>query len=131
VQSKVEDFLAQASVRIIRRVKGLGKPIDVRAVVTSLRICLEEEDAVLPPASGAPTLELTLSTSPNGSAKLSEVVEAVFGEAELPFLAVRTGLLADGANPLDLARHPAVPAEGIGSGPAGSALDLPPTPPSA
>src|SRR5688572_17659129 len=41
-------------------------------------------------------LEASIVVSPQGSAKIAEVVEAVMGEAAFPFKAVRIGLVAKG-----------------------------------
>jgi hypothetical protein len=46
-------------------------------------------------------LEATLAIGQSGSAKVSEVVEALFGRA-LPHLAVRAALFAGGGTPFDL-----------------------------
>ena len=50
-------------------------------------------------------LVATIVVSPNGSAKIAEVVEALLG-ADFPYQAVRIALLAGSRTPLDITRAP-------------------------
>jgi hypothetical protein len=50
-------------------------------------------------------LEAELAITQNGAAKISEVVEALFGSREVPFVAVRSALLAGRGGPLELELH--------------------------
>ena len=49
-------------------------------------------------------LDVTIATGPTGSAKVSEVVEALFG-APLEHLGVRVALFAGATSPLELLPH--------------------------
>jgi hypothetical protein len=51
----------------------------------------------------------------NGTAKIAEIVEAVLGDATVPFKAVRAALTSGTTTPMDLEAHRKVPA--LPSGP--------------
>ncbi|MGE3672910.1 MAG: hypothetical protein AB7K71_24765, partial [Polyangiaceae bacterium] len=50
-------------------------------------------------------LIVTIAITNTGSAKTSEVVEALTGDTQFPHQAVRVAVLAGEASPLDLAAH--------------------------
>ena len=105
----VAEFLAQDSVKVRREIKGLGKMIDVRRLVSELTV---GDGAALEALQSAGfvgrflPLTATIVVSPNGSAKIAEVVEALLG-ADFPYQALRIALLAGSRTPLDVVRAPA------------------------
>ena len=109
--ARVSTLLAKSEAKLRRDISGVGKIVDVRRFLQALAV---GGDAALEKLSAAGIvgrmvpLELTLGISPSGSAKVSEVVEALF-EKPLPHLAVRVALLAGAGTPLDLSlfRRPA------------------------
>lgn len=93
---KVEAFLALDRAIVRRDVKGIGKPIDVRALVQELSPGSADAEQKLAAAGirgRCRTLEATIAISPAGSARLGELLEAVFGEPGVPYVAVRTELV--------------------------------------
>jgi radical SAM-linked protein len=107
LESRIQEFCSSESLRVIRRVKGLGKPIDVRAAVESLRLCPADDPALglLRSSERLVTLEVRLSISEKGSAKLTELMEALVGDPAIPYLAVRVELVAKQGRPFDLEQH--------------------------
>ncbi|HEY6560602.1 MAG TPA: TIGR03960 family B12-binding radical SAM protein [Polyangiaceae bacterium] len=107
LEARVSEFLATESLRVRREIKGIGKWIDVRQLVADLRVAGEESHALLERAGFVGRivpLDVTIRLSQQGSAKVSEVVEALFG-AGFPHKALRCGLLAGSGSLLDLERH--------------------------
>jgi len=104
---KIGEFLARSEAKVRRDVSGVGKMIDVRHFVKAMSL---GDDASLEAIARAGIvgstvpLEVTIAISPNGSSKVSEVVEALFG-APLEHLGVRVALLAGASSPLELAPH--------------------------
>lgn len=104
----VSEFLERDSVRVVRgnaQAHGIGRPIDVRQVVH--RLALASPDHAALSEAGVIgrycVLDFDLGISERGSAKISEVLEGVFGERDVPHLAVRERFLTrDGSSPLDL-----------------------------
>jgi hypothetical protein len=83
---------------------GVGKLVDVRRFTVALNIGGSEAELALSRAGlvgELVPLEVTISIGQNGSAKVSEVVEGVLGEA-FPHHAVRVALLAGATTPLDV-----------------------------
>ena len=83
---------------VVRRIDGIGKRVDVRAFLRSLTLASHPGDA---PASGLRragivgdllALEVDVDVTGSGGVKIAEVVEAVFGGADVPHRAVRTAL---------------------------------------
>ncbi len=96
LERRVEEFLAKSEARVLRRINGIGKQVDVRALVRSLRIGGEPARALLERAGlggRAVPLEVEISITQSGSAKLSELMEALLGDAAFPFVAVRSELV--------------------------------------
>ncbi len=119
VRERVQAFLEKSEVTVLRPLKGdarggasLGKKVDVRRAVLALEVgragAAEELERagivgrVLP-------LEVTCALGNDGSVRLGEVVQALFGE-NVPFVGLRAELLAGGGSPLDLARYKKVSA---------------------
>jgi radical SAM family uncharacterized protein/radical SAM-linked protein len=105
--ARIEALLAQPEAWVRRDIGGVGKRVDVRRYLRSLRLGGDEARAALASAGIvglAVPLELELGITPTGSAKVSEAVEVLFGEA-VPHLSVRAALLAGAGTPLDLSLH--------------------------
>src|SRR5690606_23490756 len=95
LERRGEEFLAKSEARVLRRINGIGKQVEVRALVRSLRIGGEPARALLERAGivgRAVPLEVEISITQSGSAKLSELMEALLGDAAFPFVAVRSEL---------------------------------------
>jgi hypothetical protein len=108
----IREFLAKDSVTVRREIKGIGKLIDVRRLVSELAVGDESARDALRNAGFVGRLvplTATIVVSPNGSAKIAEVVEALLGR-DFPFQALRTALLAGSRTPLDVVRAPDAPA---------------------
>ena len=108
LEQLVGEFLAKESLQVRREIKGLGKMIDVRRLVSELAVGDHTaREALL--AAGLVgrlmPLTATIVVSPNGSAKIAEVVEALLG-ADFPYQAVRIALLAGSRSPIDVVRAP-------------------------
>jgi radical SAM family uncharacterized protein/radical SAM-linked protein len=104
---RIEALLARSEAVVRRDVGGVGKLVDVRKYLRALRLGGDAARADLAAAGivgSVVPLELELAITPTGSAKVSEAVEALFGEA-VPHLGVRAALLAGAGTPLDLALH--------------------------
>ncbi len=115
-------FHAAESVRVRRIIEGIGKIVEVKQLVSELR--LGDDAARLAVARAGIVgrfvpLAVTVRITPSGSAKIAEVVEAVTGDARFPFKAVRVALMGNGGSPLHLALHAKA-----------KAVAAPPSPPS-
>ncbi len=109
---RIAAFLAETSVKVRRDVKGIGKMIDVRAMVTELRLGDIDDRKALNDAGVVGRLvpvRVALTIGQQGSARLVELMEALLGDASFPFAAVRTALLATGTSPLELGAHRLAP----------------------
>jgi radical SAM family uncharacterized protein/radical SAM-linked protein len=105
------DAALKASSRVVtRRIDGVGKRVDVRPFLRSLAVA-DESGAELMRRGGIVgdllVLRAEVEVRGSGGVKISEVLEVVVGDTELPYRAVRTGLgtrRADGslAGPLEL-----------------------------
>jgi radical SAM-linked protein len=107
LDERVTAFLARSEARVRREVSGIGKIVDVRSFVKSMSLGDEASLEAIARAGivGATVpLEVAIAIGPNGSTKVSEVVEALFGEA-VDHLAVRVALVAGEGSPTDLAAH--------------------------
>jgi radical SAM-linked protein len=106
IEQALQAFMAKSELIVRRNIDGLGKMINVRRFVRSVRIGGEEERAALSRAGLLGHLlpiDVVVELGPTGSAKATEVVEALFGPA-FPHKAVRLQLLAGDLSPLDIAR---------------------------
>jgi radical SAM-linked protein len=94
MREEVARVLAADDVKVIRRFeKGLAKSIDVKRFLRSLSPCDDRAARFLDDARVAGDLLpllVDVATTGEGSVKVSEVVEALFGE--IPFSAVRAEL---------------------------------------
>jgi radical SAM-linked protein len=102
LEAKVAAFL-QLEKRLVRRsVKGIGRLIDVRARIQSLRVGNAADQARAAAAGVTGRLICVVAEvdmGPAGSVKPSEIVEAVLGDASLPHQAIRDALLLGTATP--------------------------------
>ncbi len=111
VRERVAEFLAKREVVVLRPAKegkGIGRKIDVKQHVTALRVGDAESVAELRQAGVVGRLvplEMVLPVGNDGSVRLTEVLEAVLGEPDVPFTGLRAALLAGGHDPLELGRH--------------------------
>jgi len=106
VERSIAEFLAKPELVIRRSIDGLGKKVDVRHFVQSVQVGDDEDRAALSRAGLLGDLlpvVAVVALGPTGSAKATEVAEALFG-AGFPHKAVRVQLLAGSASPLDTAR---------------------------
>ena len=97
--------MAKSEHVIRRNIDGLGKKVDVRHFVRSVHIGGDHERALLTSAGLLGDLlpiVAVVALGPTGSAKATEVAEALFGLG-FPHKAVRAQLLAGSASPLDTA----------------------------
>jgi radical SAM-linked protein len=114
LSERVAAFLAKSEHKLRRDIEGLGKIVDVRHFTEYAGVGDASASAVLERAGlvgDLVPLELTIRMGQNGSAKASEVLEAIVGEPHFPFHAVRRALVAGATHPLDLDsfRRPARP----------------------
>ncbi|MDF3065049.1 MAG: hypothetical protein K0R38_650 [Polyangiaceae bacterium] len=103
VDSAIAEFLAKPEHIIRRNIDGLGKKVDVRHFVRTLRVGGDaERDALLSAGLLGDLLpvEAVVDLGPTGSTKAAEIVEALFGQG-FPHKAVRAALLAGNVSPLD------------------------------
>jgi radical SAM-linked protein len=111
VEQAIAEFLAKPELVIRRDIDGLGKKVDVRHFVQTLRVGGDEEREALSRAGLLGDLvpvEARVALGPTGSTKAAEVAEAVFGPG-FPHKAVRVQLLAGDVSPLDTARLRSTP----------------------
>ena len=109
LRERIEQALAASELRVVRRIDGIGKRVDVRDFLRSIAID-EASGASLARAGivgDLAALAVEVDVRGSGGVKIAEVVEAVF-DPELPNRPVRVLLgkrLADGtvASPLELA----------------------------
>ena len=112
----VEAFVAKSELKLRRNVDGIGKLVDVRALTRSLELGDDSAHEALERAGvigRVVPLFASMVISPKGSAKISELVEAIVGRPGFPFQAVRVSLLTENGTPLEVERHrkrPAAPA---------------------
>jgi radical SAM-linked protein len=97
---RIASFLARSEARVMRKIDGIGKIVDVRRLVSDLRIGGASARATLAEAGvvgRALPLEVTIRISQAGSAKISELVEALLGDAKFPHVAVRREMILGSA----------------------------------
>ena len=111
LEERIRALLDKSEAVLRRDIGGVGKLVDVRKYVHALARGGDDAFSRLAAAGivgSVVPLEVEIGITPNGSAKVSEVVEALFGES-LPHLSVRAMLLAGAGTPLDLALHRRAP----------------------
>jgi hypothetical protein len=100
LQGRIEAAHAAPELVVTRRIDGLGKRVDVRAFLRTLDASAEQGRSALAAAGVAGdlvSLLVDVDVRGSGGVKIAEVVEAVFGDAELPSHAVRVALGLRGA----------------------------------
>jgi radical SAM-linked protein len=120
VADAVTGFLAKEEAFIERRVKDSSKRVNVRRFVRQLGLAADAEQQLQRArvVESFVVLRVELAILPEGAVKTSEVVEAVFGQRDLPYRAIRTRLLLD----TGLNRHRPVEDELASLPPIGSSL---------
>jgi radical SAM-linked protein len=99
VEACVAKALAAAELPVMRRIDGVGKRIEVRSFLRELRIDdgrAREELSRAGIVGDLVTLAVEVEVRGSGGVKIAEVVEATFGDAELPHRSLRTALGAAG-----------------------------------
>lgn len=120
LQERLTNALGATELVVMRRIDGVGKRVDVRDFLRRAELSGAAGRAVLTRAGlvgDLVPLDVDVEVRGSGGVKIAEVVEVVFGDANLPHRAVRVALgrsLSDGAfaAPLELGafRHaPAAP----------------------
>jgi radical SAM family uncharacterized protein/radical SAM-linked protein len=119
VQDRIGHALAATELPVLRRIDGIGKRVDVRDFLRVIAVAREDGARALAAAGivgDLLPLVVEVDVRGSGGVKITEVVEAVFGDAEFPSRPVRVLLgkrAPDGhvASPLDLAviRRPRTP----------------------
>ena len=102
------EFLSKSECTIRRDVEGLGKMVNVRQFVQEISLGSEDSRELLERAGligRMVALDVTIEIGQRGSAKVSEVVEALFGVKDFPHRGVRSALLAGSGTPHDLELH--------------------------
>jgi radical SAM family uncharacterized protein/radical SAM-linked protein len=120
IRDRIRAAFEAAELPVIRRIDGIGKRVDVRGFLRRLAIAGPEgADAMarVGIAGDLVVLEAEVDVRGSGGVKIAEVIEATFGDAQLPHRAVRTELgrvTTEGRliGPLELAglRTPRTPA---------------------
>jgi radical SAM family uncharacterized protein/radical SAM-linked protein len=90
---RIDEFLAKPEAKIVRRIEGVGKTIDVRRYVQSARVGIGDVAARAGIDGELVGLRVLVEVTAGGSAKISEVAE-VLGLSQLAHIAVRTALHA-------------------------------------
>jgi radical SAM family uncharacterized protein/radical SAM-linked protein len=108
LRERISQLMIASEVTVVRRIDGIGKKIDVRDFLHRINVA---PDASLLERAGIGgdlvTLAVEVDVRGSGGVKIAEVVEALFGDSEVPHRAVRVELGTtrfDGtvASPLDL-----------------------------
>jgi radical SAM-linked protein len=109
LQTRVAEFMASSESKVVRRVKGISRMIDVRSHVLSLRI---DETNEVPSAAGLvgrmTGLDVVVSVDPSGSVKQSEIVRAILQRDDVPHRAIRMALLGADDDPFEALPKPTV-----------------------
>jgi radical SAM-linked protein len=108
LERRMAEFLAKTECKVRRDVEGLGKMVDVRRFVQKIQLGGDESREQLERAGligRMIAVDVTIEIGQQGSAKISEVVEALFGVRDFPHRGVRTALLAGSGTPHDLELH--------------------------
>lgn len=107
----LDDFETREEVTVERDVKGIKRKIDVKQGISDLRLGGSSERELLDRAGivgSLVTFAVSVPMSAAGAVRPREIVEALGGK-ELPFVALRVGLMAKGRSPLDLGAYRKAP----------------------
>jgi len=113
LERRMAEFLAKTECKVRRDVEGLGKMVDVRRFVREMQLGGDDSRELLEHAGligRMIAIDVTIEIGQQGSAKVAEVVEALFGVRDFPHRGVRTALLAGTRTPHDLEFHRKRPA---------------------
>jgi radical SAM-linked protein len=105
IEQCIAELFAKPEAIVRRNIDGLGKKIDVRRFLRSVRVGGEAASEALAQAGligDLLALDVLVALGPTGSAKAAEIVEALFGPG-FPHKAVRLALLSGELSPLDTA----------------------------
>ncbi len=109
LRARVEEFMQSSESKVVRRVKGIARVIDVRSHVLELRVDQRNDVPRRAGLIGRITgLDVTVSVDASGSVKQSEVVRALLQRDEVPHRAIRLALLGTDDDPFDAPRKPGV-----------------------
>jgi radical SAM family uncharacterized protein/radical SAM-linked protein len=98
LRERVEAALAARELVVVRRIDGLGKRVNVREFLRTLHVSPSPSLAAAGFVGDLVELAAEVEVRGSGGVKIAEVVEAVFGDAELPHHAVRVALGARAAD---------------------------------
>jgi radical SAM-linked protein len=96
LEAKIAEFLQRDKTIIKRSIKGIGRLIDARSRIRSLSIGGDEAHALVGRAGFAGRVTCVVAevdVGPEGSLRPSEIVEALFGDGEVPHQVLRSNLL--------------------------------------
>lgn len=112
VEQRITEFMNSSELKVRREIEGIGKMVDVRALVSQLELAADGHELLARAGvvGRAVPVRVVIGISQRGSAKTSEVVQALFGDVRFPHHALRTRLLAGAGSPLELAAHRKPPA---------------------
>jgi len=108
LERRLAEFLAKTECTVRRDVEGLGKMVNVRQFVQKIAVGGQDSRELLERAGLIGRMipvDVTIEIGQRGSAKVSEVVEALFGVRDFPHRGVRSALLAGTGTPHDLELH--------------------------
>jgi radical SAM family uncharacterized protein/radical SAM-linked protein len=108
LERRIDEFLAKAECSVRRDVEGLGKHVNVRQFVQKMSLGGPESSELLEQAGligRMIPIDVTIEIGQRGSAKVSEVIEALLGDKHFPHRGVRSALLAGEGTPRDLELH--------------------------
>jgi radical SAM-linked protein len=103
----IQAFHDNSEAIVERDAKGIKRKIDVKAGVIELRLGGADEYSALDRAGvvgSLATFSVCVPLSSDGAVRPREIVEALGGK-DLPFVALRLGLMAKGTSPLELSAH--------------------------
>jgi radical SAM-linked protein len=113
LERRIDEFLTKTECTVRRDVEGLGKMVNVRLFVEKMSLGGDESRELLDQAGligRMIPLDVTIEIGQRGSAKVSEVIEALLGNKDFPHRGVRSALLAGEGTPRDLELHRKRPA---------------------
>ncbi len=96
LEARISAFLARDKAVVKRMTKGIGRLIDVKARIHSISVGDAQTRARIAAAGligRFSSVVVEVELGPDGSVKPTEVVEALFGDAEVPHQAIRDALL--------------------------------------
>ena len=105
LERRMGEFLAKSECTIRRDVEGLGKMVNVRQFVHKMQVGSAHSQQILERAGligRMVPIDVTIEIGQRGSAKVSEVVEALLGLKDFPHRGVRSALLSGEGTPQDL-----------------------------